>query len=116
MTKRLGPANCPHGTGYFAPLSASKYMLLTTYRRAGTPVSTPVHVVVDGGVAFFRTWDVSGKAKRIRHTPLVEVAPSKVRGRPQGPALPAKAQLLALRSPRWPPECSLRGTRSSTAA
>jgi uncharacterized protein len=94
MSKPAGPNTRSQGTGYFAPLSASKYMLLTTYRRVGTPVSTPVHVVVDGDVAFFRTWDVSGKAKRIRHTPLVEVAPSNVRGRPQGPTLHAKAQLL----------------------
>ncbi len=84
----------PHGTGHFAPLSTSKYMLLTTFRRDGRPVATAVNVVAHDDVAFFRTWDVSGKAKRIRHTPLVEVAPSNYRGRPRGPSLPAKAILL----------------------
>jgi uncharacterized protein len=80
--------------GYFAPLSTSKYMLLTTFRRDGTPVGTPVHVVVEDGVAFFRTWDVSGKAKRLRHTPTVRVAPSKLRGGRLGADLPATAVLL----------------------
>jgi uncharacterized protein len=81
-------------SGYFAPLSASKYMLLTTFRRDGTPVETPVHVVVEGDAAVFRTWDVSGKAKRIRRTATVEVAPSTLRGGRKGPDLPARAVLL----------------------
>lgn len=50
--------------GYFAPLADSKYMLLSTFRRNGSPVSTPVHVVVEGDAAFFRTWDVSGKRQK----------------------------------------------------
>ncbi len=55
-------------SGYFAALSASKYMLLTTFRRDGRPVATPVHVVAEADKVFFRTWDVSGKAKRLRQT------------------------------------------------
>jgi len=54
--------------GYFEPLSKAKYTSVTTFRRSGQPVATPVHVVTDGDVAYFRTWDVSGKAKRLRHT------------------------------------------------
>ena len=80
--------------GYFAPLSASKYMSLTTFRRDGNAVATPVHVVAENDVAFFRTWDVSGKAKRLRHTPSVDIAPSDFRGRRQGASLQAKAVLL----------------------
>jgi hypothetical protein len=53
-------------SSYFAPIEGAKYIQLTTYRRDGTAVATPVNVVVEGGHAFFRTWDVSGKAKRIR--------------------------------------------------
>jgi len=45
---------------------------LTTFRKNGTPVATPVHVVVDGDVAYFRTWDVAGKAKRLRQTPRTD--------------------------------------------
>ncbi len=32
---------------YFAALSASKYMLLTTFRCDAQPVATPVHVVAE---------------------------------------------------------------------
>jgi len=81
--------------GYFEPLSKAKYTSVTTFRRSGQPVATPVHVVTDGDVAYFRTWDVSGKAKRLRHTTAVEVAPSTIRGRVSGPWLRAEARLLA---------------------
>jgi PPOX class probable F420-dependent enzyme len=89
-------------SGYFATLSASKYMLLTTFRRDGRAVATPVHVVAEAEAeaeaeadrVYFRTWDVSGKAKRLRHTPTVEVAPCSSRGRSRGPAVRARAVLL----------------------
>ncbi len=80
--------------GYFAPLTTSKYMLLTTFRRTGEPVSAPVHVVAEGDVAFFRTWDVSGKGKRLRHTASVKVAPCRFRGRRLGDDFPAVAVVL----------------------
>lgn len=80
--------------GYFAPLAASKYMLLTTFRRDGRAVRTPVHYVAEDGAVLFRTWDVSGKAKRLRHTASVQVAPCTQRGRPLGDGFPAKAVLL----------------------
>ena len=70
-------------------------VLLTTYRRDGTPVGTPVHIALDGDRAFFRTWDTAWKAKRIRQNANVEVAPSTSSGKPTGPALPARARLLA---------------------
>jgi uncharacterized protein len=82
------------GPGYFAPVAEATYMCLTTFRRSGLPVSTAVHVAVDGDAAYFRTWDVSGKAKRLRHTDTVRIAPSTSRGRPTGPELPATAHLL----------------------
>lgn len=69
-------------------------VLLTTYRRDGTPVGTPVSVAVDGDRAFVRTWDTTGKFKRIRNNPEVEVAPSTVLGKPTGPAICARARVL----------------------
>jgi PPOX class probable F420-dependent enzyme len=81
-------------SGYFAPVSGAKYIQLTTFRRNGTAVPTPVHIVADGDTAFFRTWNVAGKAKRLRHTPAVQIAPSTVRGRPLGAPIRAEAHLL----------------------
>jgi PPOX class probable F420-dependent enzyme len=68
--------------------------LLTTYRRDGTPVGTPVSIAVEGERAFFRTYDKAGKAKRLRRNPDVTIAPSTVRGTPTGPAIHARARLL----------------------
>jgi uncharacterized protein len=86
-----------HATaGFFGLLATSKYCSLTTYKRDGTPVATPVNVVVNGDVAYFRTWNTSGKAKRLRHTPRVELQPSGPRGKPKSNAkLSADATLLA---------------------
>ena len=57
-------------------------MLLTTFRRDGTPVATPVWVVaLDGEEVGFWTSSGSGKAKRLAHTARVTVQPSDARGR-----------------------------------
>ena len=59
-----------------------RYMSLTTFRRDGTPVATPVWVTPfgDDSVAFW-TSSGSGKAKRLAHTSRVTVQPSDARGR-----------------------------------
>ena len=87
-------ARDPQVPDYFAPLRGATYVQLTTFRRSGAGVPTAVHVVLDGDEAFFRTWNTTGKAKRLRHTPDVRVARSTILGRPRGPALPARAYLL----------------------
>jgi uncharacterized protein len=78
-----------------APLAGATYARLTTYRRDGSPVATPVHIVVEGGRAFFRTWEPTGKLKRLRRNPLADVAPSTVTGRSTGPALHMRARILS---------------------
>ena len=76
------------------PLVRQRTILLTTYRRGGTPVGMPVHVAVEGDRAFVRTWDTTGKLKRIRRNPGVEVRPSTFGGRPTGAAIRARARDL----------------------
>ena len=86
------------GTGtvpYLPELSAAKYMLLTTFKRDGTPVATPVHIAVDGKRAYFRTWNPTGKWKRLRHTQRVLIAPCTIRGRTSCPPGEATAHLLS---------------------
>jgi uncharacterized protein len=68
--------------------------LLTTYKRDGTAVATPVTLAVDGERTYVRTWDSAWKAKRMRNNPAVLVAPSTVRGRATGPAIGARSRLL----------------------
>ena len=70
-------------------------VLLTTYRRDGTPVGTAVNIAVDGDRAFVRTPHRTGKVKRLRNNPSVEIAPSTFLGKPTGPAMRARARLLS---------------------
>lgn len=81
-------------TQLLAPLARQTYVLLTTYRRDGTPVGTPVHIAVAGDHAYFRTWDRTGKHKRLRRNPRVTVAPATIRGVPTGEAMAATATEL----------------------
>jgi PPOX class probable F420-dependent enzyme len=76
------------------PLKSSKTILLTTYKRDGTAVGTPVSIAFDGGQAFFRSYDKAWKTKRLRRNPHVQAAPSTFRGKPTGSAISARATPL----------------------
>jgi PPOX class probable F420-dependent enzyme len=78
----------------FAPIKDAKTILLTTYKRDGTAVATPVSVAFDGDRAFFRSYDKAWKTKRLRRNPAVQAAPSTLLGKPTGPAIQASAILL----------------------
>ena len=85
-------------TGYFAPLAPAKGMLLTTFRRDGTPVAAVVPGVVDGGRAYFGVWSRSGVAERLRDSGIVRVTPCSARGFfTNGPPLDAVARPLSER-------------------
>ncbi|NKZ04502.1 PPOX class F420-dependent oxidoreductase [Actinomadura latina] len=71
-----------------------KTFLLTSYRKDGTPVGTPVNVVVLGDHAYFRTYDKAFKSKRLARNPEVEIAPSTFRGKVTGPAVRGRTRLL----------------------
>lgn len=77
-----------------APLKDANTILLTTYKRDGTAVDTPVSIAFDGDRAFFRSYDKAWKTKRLRHNPRVQAAPSTIRGKPAGPAIRGSATLL----------------------
>ena len=75
-------------------LKDTNTVLLTTYKRDGTPVDTPVSLAFDGNRAFFRSYDKAWKTKRLRNNPRVRVAPATVKGTATGPAIEARAILL----------------------
>jgi PPOX class probable F420-dependent enzyme len=81
-------------TPALAPFVRQKTALLTTYRRDGTPVGTPVSIAVDGDRAVVRSYERAGKTRRIGNNPVVEVAPCTARGKPTGPAIRARARRL----------------------
>jgi uncharacterized protein len=83
-------------SGYFTPLASAKNMLLTMLNLDGTLVSVPVHGVVDGDRAYFRTWRRSGTWKRLRQDDWVQVTPCTLLGLCRyGPTRNATARLLA---------------------
>ncbi|MFF9777387.1 PPOX class F420-dependent oxidoreductase [Streptomyces sp. NPDC013978] len=75
-------------------LGAGKYLLVTTYRKNGTTVPTPVWVVRDGDALGIWTVADSWKVKRIRNRADVLVGPCDVRGNPTGDSVPARAEIL----------------------
>jgi PPOX class probable F420-dependent enzyme len=77
-----------------ARFARQKTAVLTTYKRDGTPVATPLSVVADGDRLLIRTYEAAWKTRRMRNRPEVEIAPSTMRGKPTGPALRATARQL----------------------
>jgi PPOX class probable F420-dependent enzyme len=75
-------------------LAEERTVLLTTYKKDGTPVGTPVNIVVRDGRAYFRTYDRAWKVRRLRNNPKVTVAPSTFNGEPTGPAVRGHTRLL----------------------
>ncbi|MBA3946445.1 MAG: PPOX class F420-dependent oxidoreductase [Herpetosiphonaceae bacterium] len=78
----------------WASLKGAKYISLTTFRKNGTPVPTPVWFAeLDSRVVVY-TLDNSGKIKRIRNNAHVELAASDARGTIQGPKLQGSASII----------------------
>ena len=78
----------------FELLRGRKYCLLTTFRRSGEPVPTPVWFGLAGDRLYFHSEATVGKVKRIRANSRVRVAPSDVRGKPLGPPAEGVARVL----------------------
>ncbi|MFF7981408.1 PPOX class F420-dependent oxidoreductase [Streptomyces sp. NPDC007901] len=74
-------------------LGAGKYLLVTSYRKDGTPVPTPVWVVRDGDTLGVWTVADSFKVKRIRRRAEVTVGPCDVRGRAARDPVAATAEI-----------------------
>jgi PPOX class probable F420-dependent enzyme len=78
-------------------ITDEKYVLLTTFRKNGEAVPTPVWIVaLADGTAGFTTEIDSGKVKRIRNNPAVTVQPCTLRGKvvEASPVIPAIADVL----------------------
>ena len=71
-----------------------KYISLTTLRKTGVGVPTPVWFGEENGKLYVMTRHDMGKAKRIRNNPNVKVAPCTIRGKVTGPEFAATARIL----------------------
>ncbi|CRK58822.1 hypothetical protein [Alloactinosynnema sp. L-07] len=75
-------------------LGEGKYLLLTTFRKDGSAVGTPVWVVRDGDVLLAWTVTESWKAKRLRRNSDVTLAECDIRGNPAGETVSGTARFL----------------------
>lgn len=71
-----------------------KYISLTTFRKTGVAVPTPVWFAESDGHLYVMTRSDMGKTKRIRNNPRVQIAPCTMRGKVTGPEFAATARIL----------------------
>lgn len=95
-TASTGPTGPPGPRAILLGMLAwVSYVSLTTFRKSGQPVPTPVWIAPDGkNHLLVWTGAESGKVKRIRHTPRVTVAPCDRQGRLIGEHVNAHARIL----------------------
>lgn len=79
-------------------LQKSRYALLRTYRRDGTPVDTPIWFHLDGTELVFRT-KLGPKTKRLTAHPQVELRVCDHRGRVPDSAAPISGRARLLSGP-----------------
>jgi PPOX class probable F420-dependent enzyme len=75
-------------------LGRGSYLLVTTFRKDGTPVPTPVWVGRDGDELIVWTQTTAGKVKRVRNNPTVELTACDLRGKPRGETVKGTARIL----------------------
>lgn len=85
-------------TAVFPQLQGHQYISLTTYRKSGEGVPTPVWFAHDGDRIYIVTEQSAGKTKRIRNNPRVTMAPSDGRGqvKPGAPSLEGAASIIPM--------------------
>jgi PPOX class probable F420-dependent enzyme len=80
-------------------LADARFVSLTTFRRSGERVSTPVWVGRDGDALVVLTPAGSGKVKRLRRDPRVELTPCGRFGRVDDAAVPVAATAQVREAP-----------------
>jgi len=65
----------------WAEVGRASYVSFTSYRKDGTPVSTPVWIAPNGDDLYFFSDTGAFKVKRVRNNPAVTLQPCDVRGR-----------------------------------
>jgi uncharacterized protein len=86
-------------------IRGKKYVSLTTFRKTGVGVATPVWFGEQDGKLYVMTRSDMGKSKRVRNNSRVTVAPCTIRGKITGPEFTATARIL-------PPEDHLRARQT----
>ena len=77
-----------------ASVVGQKYISLTTFRKTGAAVVTPVWFTELAGTLYIYTDATAGKVKRIRNNPQVQFAACTLRGVVTGPTIPGSARIV----------------------
>ena len=75
-------------TSALLALGDESFVSLTTYRRSGVAVSTPVWIAREGDTLLVTTPSDSGKVKRLRNNSRVELTPCSRMGKTADDAVP----------------------------
>jgi PPOX class probable F420-dependent enzyme len=81
----------------FSVVKGLKYISLTTFRKSGTPVATPVWFVEKEGKICVWTQAHSGKMKRLGNNARVSVAPCTISGKVIGPTVEGLGRIVSPR-------------------
>jgi len=79
----------------FPVVKGHTYISLTTFRKSGKPVATPVWFVEKEGKICVWTQSNSGKMKRLRHNSRVTLAPCTMGGKVLGPTVEGIARIVS---------------------
>jgi len=77
-----------------AAIHDQKYISLTTFRKTGVGVATPVWFGEQDGKLYVMTRSDLGKTKRVRNNPQVKIAPCTMSGKVTGAEFAATARIL----------------------
>ena len=94
MTTQTIERPVERSTADLEALFPGRYLSVTSFKRDGTGVATPLWFVSDGERLFALTDLHSAKVRRMRHNPRVLVAPCGAGGKLRGEPLPARAEVL----------------------
>ncbi len=75
-------------------LEGARYLSLSTYRRSGVPVDTPVWFAADAGKLYVFSANDAGKIKRLRSSSRARVAACDARGGLRGDWVEATARIV----------------------
>jgi len=79
----------------FDSLLQESYVSLTTFRKSGIGVATPMWFAQEDGVIYIFTGSTSGKVKRIRNTSRVTLAACTGNGKVTGSTIEATARIIS---------------------
>jgi PPOX class probable F420-dependent enzyme len=81
-------------TNTLGAIGKADYVLLTTFRKDGTPVGTAVWAVEEAGKLYVWTVTDSWKVKRLRRNPAVTLQPCNPAGKPRGEVIEGTGRVL----------------------